>query len=146
MSTISFNNHDVTLILKHKPLLRAFLSSIFQSEKKEFKSISYIFCTDKFLLTLNQQYLKHNTLTDIITFTLSDPFLPIVSEIYISTERVIENAASLEVAFENELYRVMIHGILHLCGYSDHTKELKIQIHAKEDYYLSKMNFSKSYK
>jgi probable rRNA maturation factor len=138
MAIISFNNHGVSPSLKSKPLLKIFLSSIFAEEKTEFKKISYIFCSDEFLLKLNQQYLNHDTLTDIITFTLSETSLPIISEIYISIERVEENAVELKVDYDTELIRVMIHGVLHLCGYSDHTPELKSEMRAKEDYYLKK--------
>lgn len=142
MGTFSFNNHSISPSLKNKLLLKVFLSSIFEQEGYEFKAVSYIFCTDEYLLKLNREYLKHDTLTDIITFTLSGSSLPIVSEIYISIERVRENASTLKVDFENELHRVMIHGILHLCGYSDHTKELKQEMRAKEDYYLSRIDFN----
>ena len=96
-----------------------------------FKSVSYIFCKDDYLLTLNQQYLNHDTLTDILTFTLSGTDSAIVSEIYISVERVKENAISLKTDYQQELFRVMIHGILHLCGYSDHTPKQK-SINAKK--------------
>lgn len=141
MASISFNNKDISPIIKNKAHLKKFLASIFQEEGFEFKNISYIFCTDESLLKLNQQYLKHDTLTDIITFTLSGTHLPIISEMYISAERVKDNAESLGVSFENELHRVMIHGILHLCGHSDHTKALKTRIRALEDHYLAKIDF-----
>lgn len=114
-----------------------FLATVFAEENIAFKSVSYIFCNDEYLLTLNKQYLNHDTLTDILTFTLSGVSLPIVSEIYISVERVEENAIVHEVNFLNELYRVMIHGILHLCGYNDSTLEEKAQMRRKEDFYLN---------
>jgi len=95
LSTINFHKHDVSFILKEKLLLKTFLTSILSQEKVLFKSISYIFCNDEFLLKLNQQYLNHDTLTDILTFTLSNSTVPLVSEIYISIERVEENAANL---------------------------------------------------
>lgn len=117
--------------------IKAFLSRVFAEEGVNFKSISYIFCSDDFLLKLNQEYLKHNTLTDILTFSLSNSSLDIVAEIYISIERVSENAEKLSIPFLEELHRVMIHGILHLCGYHDHTKEEKVEMRKKEDYYLS---------
>lgn len=123
-------------------LLKTFLASIFAHERKEFHSVSYIFCSDEYLIGLNRQYLNHDIYTDILTFTLSETSLPIISEIYISVERVKENAVELNVSFEKELYRVMIHGILHLCDYSDHTKELKVEMRRNEDYYLN-MFFSK---
>lgn len=139
MGTISFNNHGVSTILKDKLLLKTLLSSIFAEEGYDFKSVSYVFCTDEFLLKLNQQYLKHDTLTDILTFTLSGTSLPIVSEIYISLERVKENAHNLKVTYQAELHRVMIHGILHLCGYEDMSTKEKSKMRSKEDYYLSKL-------
>ena len=139
MSTISFNNHGVSTVLKDKLLLKTFLSFIFAEEGYAFKSVSYVFCTDEFLLNLNQQYLKHDTLTDILTFSLSGTSLPIVSEIYISIERVKENAQNLNVSYEDELHRVMIHGILHLCGCEDQSPKEKSKMRSKEDYYLSKL-------
>jgi len=142
MGTILFNNNGISPSLKNKAFLRIFLASIFAEEGYDFESVSYIFCTDSYLLKLNQKYLNHDTLTDIITFTLSEASLPIISEIYISVERVRENALNLQVKYETELHRVMIHGILHLCGYSDHTPKLKSEIRAKEDYYLSRMDFN----
>lgn len=98
-----------------------------------------MFCTDDYLLSLNQQFLDHNTLTDILTFTLSESGAPVESEIYISIERVRENAASFNTVYRQEFLRVIIHGILHLCGYSDHTKEEKASIRKKENYYLDKL-------
>jgi len=138
VGTISFNNHGILSNLKDKLLLKTFLASIFAREKTVFKSVSYIFCTDEYLLKLNQKYLNHDTLTDILTFTLSGSSLPIVSEIYISVERVKENASELNVPYESELRRVMIHGILHLCGYEDLSSADKSEMRLKEDYYLSK--------
>lgn len=137
MGTVTFNNHNVKLNLKNKLLIKSFIARIFAEEEVTFKSVSYIFCTDEFLLKLNQDYLKHNTLTDILTFTLSQTSLPIVSEIYISIQRVSENATQLQIPFLLELYRVMIHGVLHLCGYSDHTPEEKVIMRQKENHYLS---------
>ena len=139
MGTITFNNHNVAFVLKDKLRLKTFLLSVFVQEKVDFRSISYIFCTDEFLLKLNQQYLNHDTLTDILTFNLSEPGLPIDSEIYISIDRVTENAEIVKAKFLDELYRVMIHGILHLCGYNDHTKTEKATMRSKEDFYLGQI-------
>lgn len=136
MGTINFSHHNVPPSLKDQLFAKTFLATIFTKENTLFKSVSYIFCNDEYLLTLNKQYLNHDTLTDILTFTLSDVSLPIVSEIYISVERVKENALIHQVDFLNELYRVMIHGILHLCGYNDSTSEEKQQMRKKEDVYL----------
>ncbi|HEY5392250.1 MAG TPA: rRNA maturation RNase YbeY [Hanamia sp.] len=139
MGTITFNNHNVAFVLKDKLRLKTFLLSVFVQEKVDFRSISYIFCTDEFLLKLNQQYLNHDTFTDILTFNLSGAGLPIDSEIYISIDRVTENAENVKAKFPDELYRVMIHGILHLCGYSDHTKTEKAAMRSKEDFYLGQI-------
>ena len=137
MGTITFNNHKVKFDLKDKLLLKSLIGRVFAEEKVAFKSVTYVFCTDDYLLKLNQEYLNHNTLTDILTFTLSDPFLPIISEIYISIDRVAENASNLQETFNSELFRVMIHGVLHLCGYGDHTEKEKNIMRQKEDHYLS---------
>ena len=139
MGTITFNNHGIKFLLKDKLLIKSIIARIFAEEKVDFNSVSYVFCKDDFLLKLNQQYLNHDTHTDILTFTLSNSSLPIVSEIYISIERVNENARDLKIEFLNELYRVIIHGILHLCGYTDTSKVEKMQMRKKEDYYLSKI-------
>ena len=139
MGTITFNNHGLNFLLKDKLLIKSLIARIFAEEKVDFKSVSYVFCNDDFLLKLNHQYLNHDTLTDILTFTLSNSSLPIISEIYISIERVKDNAHNLKIEFLTELYRVIIHGILHLCGYTDKSKVEKSQMRKKEDYYLSKI-------
>ncbi len=137
MGTITFNNHNIQFSLKEKLLIKSFIARVFAEEGVVFKSVSYVFCTDEFLLKLNKEYLNHDTLTDILTFTLSNSSLPVISEIYISIDRVKENAEILKVPFITELYRVMIHGVLHLCGYTDQTKSEKTIMRKKEDYYLS---------
>lgn len=113
-----------------------------KSEEVSIKRISFIFCTDDYLLTLNQEYLKHNTLTDVITFTLSATNAPIESEIYISVERVYENAKAYKIDYQQELFRVMIHGILHLCGYKDKTATQKTVMREKENFYLESFDFT----
>ena len=143
MATITFNNNGITPNLKDKTILKIFLKSILEEETVDFERISYIFCTDTYLHKLNVQYLNHDTLTDILTFTLSEISLPLISEIYISVNRVRENSKTLGTNYANELHRVMIHGILHLCGFSDHTPELKSVMRNREDYYLNKLaNFT----
>ncbi len=141
MSKIFFKNNGVSPGLKHRQELKQFLASIFFEEGVEFELVYYIFSTDEALLKLNRQFLNHDTLTDIITFTLSGMHNPILSEIYISIERVKENALLFEIPFLEELHRVIIHGILHLCGYSDHGPRLKANMRKKEDYYLSQIDF-----
>lgn len=137
MATIQFNNNDTAHSIKGKSQLKKFLLNIFKEENVEVSHISYVFCNDKYLHRLNQTYLEHDTLTDILTFTLSDVGSPIVSDIFISVERVKENAEKLKVSYSEELLRVIIHGILHLCGYNDHSKMEKTFMRTKEDFYLA---------
>jgi len=101
-------------------------------------SINYIFCTDAKLLQINREYLGHNYFTDIITFDLSDEVNRVAAEVYISLDRVKENAANQKVPFSKELHRVMFHGALHLCGYRDKTLSEKKRIRAAEDFYLNR--------
>ncbi len=142
MGTILFSNNGISPAIKDKAELKQFLVWIFENENVQFKSVSYIFCKDDYLLSLNQRYLNHDTLTDILTFTLSGKYTLIISEIYISVERVKENAFLLKNNYQQELYRVMIHGILHLCGYSDHTPRQKSLMRKREDFYLSQYSFT----
>lgn len=136
MPDILFKNNGASPGLKNKPELKKFISGIFKTESVEFKKIIYIFTTDEALLKLNCQFLNHDTLTDILTFNMSKNNSPICSEIYISIDRVRENASKFKVSFYHELHRIIIHGILHLCGYSDHTSKLKAEMRKKEDFYL----------
>lgn len=106
------------------------------SENKKLGIINCIFCDDQYLLTLNQTYLNHDTLTDIVTFNYVENNL-ISGDLFISLERVKENAETFKVAFLRELQRVIIHGVLHLVGYNDKTREEAEQIRAKEDFYLN---------
>lgn len=139
MGKITFTYHSIKPVKFERVLLKSFLPLIFLEEKVEYVEVGYVFCNDNFLLGLNKEYLNHDTYTDILTFTLSEESQPIISEIYISIERVKDNAKFLNISFEEELYRVMIHGILHLCGYSDHSTLLKKEMTLKEDYYLNKL-------
>ena len=104
-------------------------------------ALNYIFCSDAFLLSLNVEYLNHNTLTDVITFDNSDDSKGIQGEIYISIDRIRENAKKYRVPFERELHRVMIHGLLHLLGYADKTPLQKKMMRKKESTYLSLKEF-----
>lgn len=131
-----FSYHDVAFRLQDPLYIKSALAAVLAAEAVAFSRIGYIFCTDNYLLKLNQEFLSHDTYTDILTFTLSLPSKPVVSEIYISIERVQENADALGVSFREELYRVMIHGILHLCGYTDATPEKKAEMREREDFYL----------
>ena len=116
--------------------------SILKENDTNLKSINYIFCSDKYLLELNKKHLGHNTLTDIITFDLSDVGEKLLADIYISVERVKENAIQYNASFENEIRRVMIHGIFHLLGYGDITTTEKATMRALEDKALKNFNDS----
>ncbi|MDQ6761963.1 MAG: rRNA maturation RNase YbeY [Bacteroidota bacterium] len=142
MSSISFKNNGINAYLKNTRYLKKLILFIFNNEGFEFDRIIIIFSTDEAVLELNRQFLNHNTLTDILTFTMSSENQPLSSEIYISVERVRENAEKFEVTYINELYRVIIHGILHLCGFSDHTRKLKAAMREKENFYLAKVSFT----
>ena len=139
MGKITFTNHSIKSFSFDRLLIQSFLPLIFLEEEVEFEEVAYIFCSDEYLLGLNKEFLNHDTYTDILTFTLSEESHPLVSEIYISVDRVKDNAQSLNISFLDELYRVMIHGVLHLCGYSDHLPVLKTEMTLKEDYYLNKL-------
>ncbi len=128
---------DQKFFFPQRKELKKFLLMIFKKEGYSVETISYIFCTDSFLLKINQQFLKHDALTDIITFQLSNRAHPIISDIYISIERIIYNSQLLGIPFKNELHRVIFHGALHLCGYNDETIEEKAIIRQKEHFYLS---------
>jgi probable rRNA maturation factor len=127
--------------IKQATRLKIRLARIFKQEGQKLETLNYIFCNDAQLLKINQSYLNHKTLTDIITFDLSEG-KAIVGEIYISVDRVRENAALLKTSFKTELTRVMIHGILHLCGYSDKTKKDTTEIRKLEDKYLQYFGFT----
>jgi len=110
---------------------------MFKHENTALEKLDYIFCSDTYLINLNQTYLKHDTYTDIITFPLSTPPAPVLSDVYISIDRVKENASTLKTTFTQELHRVIFHGALHLCGYMDKSKIEKKLMRKKEDFYLS---------
>lgn len=134
-ATVYFNHADRQLTLKGKKLLKKFIIYIFEREKKELQRIDYIFCSDKYLLQINRQFLQHDYYTDIITFNISDAS-SIKGEIYISLDRVKENALIYSTTFQNEALRVIFHGALHLCGYNDKTKKEIIFMRALENKYL----------
>ena len=128
---ISFN-YENDFELSNEEQLSNWISRVIASEEKKEGEINYIFCDDDYLLNLNEQYLNHDTLTDIISFDYSMGN-EIHGDIFISTERVIDNAADFKVSFEEELKRVMVHGVLHYCGYKDKTEEDVALMRSKED-------------
>ena len=134
---IFFTCHDVDLDTLDADAWSTWIKEVIAEESYELTRIDYIFCSDEFLLEVNRTHLDHDFYTDIITFPLNAN--PIIAEIYISVERVKENAASYSVPFQDELMRVIIHGILHLCGYDDHEEADIAFIRKREEYYLKKL-------
>ena len=122
--------------LRHKTVLKSWIKKVVGKEGRKMKDLSFIFCDDMELLNKNSKYLNHDTLTDILTFDYSENN-NISGDIYISIDRVKENAKTYKVTFENELDRVMIHGVLHLLGYNDKSKKDQKAMREKEDFYLS---------
>lgn len=130
-----FHELDVNAKLKQRRRLSAYLDQLVEQHRPEVKKcrLTYIFCTDEYLLQMNNQFLNHDTLTDIITFDMSDAKNELNGEIYISAERIQENAQKFETTYENELHRVIFHGALHLCGFKDKTKDQKTEMRAQEE-------------
>jgi len=135
---IFFTCHDVELDLSRSGDWAEWITEVIQDEGFELTRIDYIFCSDEFLLEINRTHLDHDFYTDIITFPLNRN--PIISEIYISIERVRENATTYSRSFDDELHRVMIHGILHLLGYDDHDEDDVKLIRKKEEEYARRLN------
>jgi rRNA maturation RNase YbeY len=133
---INFETVETNFHLKNKLMVRNWAKSLLSSEGQFAGDITYIFCNDNYLAELNKQYLKHNTLTDIITFDYSE-FGKVSGDIFISIERVQENALSFGTHFNAEVGRVMAHGILHLVGYKDKKPCEKLIMRNKEDFYLA---------
>jgi probable rRNA maturation factor len=138
MAAINFFLEDISFSLKNKIKLRNWIKNTIESEGKKLGELNFIFCSDTYLLEINQQYLKHDTFTDIITFDSSEVEGIINGDIFISYERVQENAAKFSTSIPNELHRIIIHGTLHLLGYKDKTKPAKALMTQKEDEYLQK--------
>jgi len=141
MPAISFFEEDIQFRLKDKALVRQWITDSVIKEGFKLKELNYIFCSDAYLLQINQQYLDHDTYTDIVTFDNSEEEGKIISDIFISIERIRENALKFNVAETDELHRVIIHGALHLLGYKDKTATDKQKMTQKEDFYLSRRTF-----
>ncbi|MFM1933563.1 MAG: hypothetical protein RL360_443 [Bacteroidota bacterium] len=132
---IHFCTEDITFSLKEKLKHKAWLNEVAKQEGKKILELTYVFCSDEYLLQINQEYLNHDTLTDIVTFDNSENPKKIEGDIFISIERVRENGNKLGTS-ETELERVMVHGLLHLLGYKDKKKEDKALMTEKEDFYI----------
>ena len=141
MPRINFFEEDIAAKLKNKTSIRRWITDTIIAEGYQLEELNYIFCSDAYLLQINQQYLDHDTYTDIITFDNSEIDKTIIGDIFISVERVYENAKKFKVPADTELHRVMIHGALHLLGYKDKTPASKILMTQMEDKYLAQTSF-----
>ena len=141
MPAITFHEEDISYKLKHKTAVRKWITEAIIAEGCKLGELTYIFCTDEYLLKINRQYLNHDTYTDIITFDNSELDGVIVGDIFISIERIRENAGKFNVTEAHELHRVLIHGTLHLLGYKDKSSSDKKKMTFKENFYLEKRDF-----
>lgn len=135
---IQFTAHEVKVDLKEKRKLKTFLKDLFADEGQGLKNLHYVFCSDAYLLEINKQFLKHDTYTDIVTFEMGEDPEITEGEIYISIDRVKENAQKFKVSVNQELHRVIFHGALHLCGFRDKSKTESALMREKENEYLIK--------
>ena len=131
---ISYNS-EKTFKIQNESLLSHWIEQVIVNEEKKIGEINFVFCDDDYLHKMNVEFLNHDTLKDIISFDYTVGKI-IQGDIFISTERVADNATDFKVNFEEELHRVMVHGILHYCGYKDKTEEDANLMRSKEDYYL----------
>lgn len=140
--TIYFHNEaPMTYRLRNIRKVRKWLLDLARKEGFDISNLNYVFCTDNYLHQINVDYLQHDTLTDIITFDQSEEENTIEGDIFISIERVKENAKLESVSMRKELLRVLAHGLLHLIGYDDKSASLKKKMREKEDYYLNRLQF-----
>lgn len=139
---IDFFNQDCDLKLPNKESLKKWIEATIIQEKKDADTISVIFCSDDYLLDVNKKYLQHDYFTDIITFDYSEDIPEegvIAGDLFISIDTVARNAFTYRVRFKQELHRVIIHGVLHLLGYKDKSVNESLEMRAKEDFYLAKL-------
>lgn len=142
LKDIQFFSEDIDFTVKDKQKIRTWIGETIKAEGfKRVGELNFVFCSDAYLLEINKQYLNHDTFTDIVTFDSSEDEDVIAGDIFISVERIRENASKFSVSEKDELNRVIIHGVLHLCGYYDKKKEDKALMTEKEDYYLSTRTF-----
>lgn len=141
MSSVSFYSEQTDFSIQNQKQVEAWLRQVCRQENKTLSEITFIFCSDDYLLQVNQDFLQHDYYTDVITFDYCEE-QNVSGDIFISIDRVVENASSVGVSFPDELHRVMVHGMLHLLGYKDKTVAEKTEMTSKEDYYLSLRTFS----
>lgn len=140
-ATVNFFTEEIKYTIKNKLLLKQWIKDAIANEGLKPGEISFIFCSDEYLHKINVEYLNHDTYTDIITFDNSEDENVIAGDIFVSIDRIKENAKSFLVKEVDELHRVIIHGILHLCGYLDKKPVDKKRMTEKENEYLSKRSF-----
>ena len=133
---INFFNEDIDFKLQQKNNYKSWLKKVAEKEGFKIKDLNYIFCSDVYLHKINVDYLDHDTFTDIITFDNSEDEITIEGDIFVSIERVRENSYTLKTVFDEELKRVIVHGLLHLCGYDDHSVEDKAEMRRLECEYI----------
>ena len=139
--SIYFFTEETSFKPKNITVLKNWVNDAITKEKHLLEELNFIFCSDNYLLNINKEYLNHDTYTDIITFDNSEIPENIAGDIFISIDRVKDNAKSFKTTTQNELARVMIHGVLHLLGYKDKTKKDKDLMTEKEDFYLKLLSF-----
>ncbi|MCF8283782.1 MAG: rRNA maturation RNase YbeY [Sphingobacteriales bacterium] len=132
---------DINIKIDKKLALKKWIKETIEHEGYKLSELNYIFCSDEYLHDMNLSYLNHDTLTDIITFDNSDIDQLIIGDIFISVDRVKENANKFNVPFFEELNRVMVHGVLHLLGYKDKKKIEQEKMRERENYYLNRRSF-----
>jgi rRNA maturation RNase YbeY len=133
---VYFHNEGVSLVFKNKRAVSSWLSTVIKSFKKEVGTLNFIFCTDEYLLTINKSYLNHNHYTDIITFDYCVEN-KVSGDLFISIERVKEYSLKNNIEFNNEIHRVIVHGVLHLCGLNDKTEREKEKMREQENKFLA---------
>lgn len=142
--SVKFYNDDYSFVLKGKRKYASFLQTQFQRNYNKLLELNVVFCSDERLLEINKQFLNHHYYTDIITFPLAESTIKVEAEIYISVERVKENAKEHEVSFADEMNRVIFHGVLHLCGYKDKSKQQQKEMRTMEDEWLKEWKTANS--
>ncbi len=140
MAEVSFHSEQTDFSVSNEPQIKGWLEEVCRKEGKTLDEVTIIFCSDNYLLEVNRTHLNHDYYTDIITFDYSESSL-ISGDLFISIDRVAENAKELNIPMLDELHRIIVHGTLHLLGYTDKETEAKQQMTAKEDYYLSLRTF-----
>ena len=138
MRKIRFLKHNRNIRLLKREVIKNLLDQIFKIHGKQLENLSFIFCSDNYVKKINKEFLKHDYYTDVITFSLSEAGCSIQGEIYLSVDRIKENAKVYKVLYQNELVRVLIHGCLHLCGYRDDTRANKLQMTKQENFFLDR--------